>query len=59
MKYKIYYQFIVTTNEGTTFENLLLPSELHLIATLLKDHKKVEVTKVKIDIDTYKLIFNQ
>ncbi len=55
---KTIYQCKVTAHSGRVFENNPIKlSELHILAQMLKENKKVEITRVQVSIETYKQIF--
>lgn len=55
---KKYLKVVVTTIDGTTFENPLMLSETRIIGQLVKDNKKVEVSLQQCTAAWYKLTFN-
>ena len=56
---RTYYKATITSHSGITWDNPLLPKELHLIATFLKDNREVRVIKVVTHKADFESIFGQ
>lgn len=57
MKTKKYLNCLVTTNEGTTYQNELKLSEVKLINTMVQQNRSVLVNVVETHEADYKSIF--